>query len=39
MIYVLRVYKKTVCNTSETPIGIYESLGRENIGYLLESYD
>lgn len=39
MKYVLRVYKKTVSITSETPIGIYESLGRENIGYLLESYD
>lgn len=39
MKYVLRVYKKTVSITSETPIGIYESLGREKIGYLLESYD
>lgn len=36
---VLKAYKKTVSIVNETAIGIYESLGREKIGFLLESYD
>lgn len=34
-----RIYKKTVSIIHETPIGIYESLGKEKKGFLLESYD
>lgn len=36
---ILKAYKKTVSIVNETAIGIYESLGREKIGFLLESYD
>jgi len=36
---VLKAYKKTVSIVNETAIGIYESLGKDKIGFLLESYD
>lgn len=35
----LRVYKKTISVIDETPIGLYENLGRGKKGFLLESYD
>jgi len=35
----LRIYKKTISIINETPIAVFESLGKENKGFLLESYD
>lgn len=35
----LRAYKKTVSIVNETAIGIYESLGKDKIGFLMESND
>ncbi len=35
----LKAYKKTISIINEAPIAIYESLGKEKIGFLLESYD
>ncbi|MCR5216146.1 MAG: anthranilate synthase component I [Lachnospiraceae bacterium] len=36
---VLKAYRKTVSIVNETSVAIYEALGSENIGFLLESYD
>ena len=36
---VLKAYKKTVSIVNETAIGIFESLAKDKIGFLLESYD
>ncbi len=36
---ILKAYKKTVSIVNETTTGLYESLGRGKIGFLLESYD
>lgn len=35
----LKAYKKTASIVNETSMGIYENLGREKLGFLLESYD
>lgn len=35
----LKAYRKTVSIVNETAVGIYEALGREKKGFLLESYD
>ena len=35
----LRAYKKTVSVVNESAMSMYENLGREKIGFLLESYD
>ena len=35
----LRTYKKTVSVVNESAMSMYENLGREKIGFLLESYD
>lgn len=39
MLNELKAYKKTVSIVNETAIGIYENLGKEKVGFLLESYD
>lgn len=36
---VLKAYKKTVSIVNEKVTALYENLGREKIGFLLESYD
>lgn len=35
----LKAYKKTVSVVNESAMSMYENLGREKIGFLLESYD
>ncbi len=35
----LKAYRKTISVVNETAVGMYENLGREKIGFLLESYD
>lgn len=35
----LRAYRKTTSIVNETPIAIYENLGKSKVGFLLESYD
>ncbi len=35
----LRAYRKTISIVDETPIGIFESIGKGKKGFLLESYD
>lgn len=35
----LRAYRKTISIVNETPIGIFESIGKGKKGFLLESYD
>lgn len=39
MVRELKAYKKTVSIVNETAIEIYERLGKDKIGFLLESYD
>lgn len=36
---ILKAYKKTVSIVNETTTGLYESLGKGKVGFLLESYD
>lgn len=36
---ILRAYHKTVSIVGETSVGIYEALGSDKTGFLLESYD
>ena len=35
----LRAYRKTISIVNETPIGIFENIGKGKKGFLLESYD